>query len=42
MRIAKQQMMRIATVLAFTAASTSAFAQSADYRRGYDDGYAAG
>ncbi|MGJ9419045.1 hypothetical protein ACHAC9_14930 [Massilia sp. CMS3.1] len=42
MRIAKQQIMRIAAVLAFTAASTSAFAQSADYRRGYDDGYAAG
>jgi hypothetical protein len=25
-----------------TAASASAFAQSAEYRRGYDDGYAAG
>ena len=42
MRIAKQHIMRIAAVLALTAASTSAFAQSADYRRGYDDGYAAG
>ena len=42
MRIAKQHFMRIAAVLALTAASTSAFAQSADYRRGYDDGYAAG
>jgi hypothetical protein len=34
--------MRIAAVLALTAASASAFAQSADYRRGYDDGFAAG
>jgi len=37
-----QHIQRIALVLALTAASTSAFAQSADYRRGYDDGYAAG
>ena len=35
-------MRRIVAVLALTAASTSAFAQSADYRRGYDEGYAAG
>ena len=42
MRIAKQHIMRIAAVLALTAASTSAFSQSADYRRGYDDGFAAG
>jgi hypothetical protein len=34
--------MRIAAILALTAASASAFAQSAEYRRGYDDGYAAG
>jgi hypothetical protein len=34
--------MRIAAILALTAASASVFAQSADYRRGYDDGYAAG
>ena len=34
--------MRIAAVLALTAAAGSAFAQSADYRRGYEDGYAAG
>lgn len=38
--------MRMAALLALTAASgalsTSAFAQSAEYRRGYDDGFAAG
>jgi hypothetical protein len=37
--------MRVAAMLALatasTAASTSAFAQSAEYRRGYEDGYAA-
>lgn len=33
---------RIAAILALTAASTTAFAQSAEYRRGYDAGYAAG
>lgn len=37
-----RHLMRIAAVLALTAASTSALAQSAEYRRGYDDGYAAG
>lgn len=37
-----RHLMRIAAVLALSAASASAFAQSADYRRGYDDGYAAG
>ena len=42
MRLANQHLIRIAAVLALTAASTSAFAQSADYRRGYDDGFAAG
>ncbi|QOL50295.1 hypothetical protein [Massilia litorea] len=41
MSIYKQHIMRVAAVLALTAASTSAFAQSADYRRGYEDGYAA-
>jgi hypothetical protein len=42
MNIAHRHIVRIAAVLALTAASTSAFAQSAEYRRGYDDGYAAG
>lgn len=42
MRTATQHIIRIATVLALTAASTSAFAQSEEYRRGYDDGYTAG
>jgi hypothetical protein len=42
MRIAAPHIKRIAAVLALTAASTSVFAQNADYRRGYDDGYAAG
>jgi hypothetical protein len=42
MKLASPTMRRIVAVLALTAASTSAFAQSADYRRGYDDGYAAG
>lgn len=34
--------LRLAAVLALTVASASAFAQSAEYRRGYDDGFAAG
>jgi len=42
MKILTPSMRRIVAVLALTAASTSAFAQSADYRRGYDEGYAAG
>jgi hypothetical protein len=42
MRFTHQHIVRIAAVLALTAASTSAFAQSAEYRRGYDDGFAAG
>lgn len=46
MRLATQHIARIAAVLALaaasTATSTSAFAQSAEYRRGYEDGYAAG
>jgi hypothetical protein len=33
---------RIVAILALTAASTSAFAQSTEYRRGYADGYVAG
>ena len=42
MRLANQHIMRIATALALTAAATSAFAQSGEYRRGYEDGFAAG
>ena len=42
MRPARQIIMRCAAVLALAAASGAAFAQSAEYRRGYDDGYAAG
>jgi hypothetical protein len=42
MTLATQHIMRIAAVLALTAASASAFAQSDEYRRGYADGYAAG
>jgi hypothetical protein len=42
MRFAHPHLIRLAAVLALTAASTSAFAQSAEYRRGYDDGYEAG
>jgi hypothetical protein len=38
----QQTIARIAAILAFTAASTSAFAQSNEYRRGYQDGFAAG
>jgi hypothetical protein len=42
MALATQHIMRIAAVLALTAASASAFAQSDEYRRGYAEGYAAG
>jgi hypothetical protein len=42
MRLANRHIVRIAAVLALTAATTSAFAQSGEYRRGYDDGFAAG
>jgi hypothetical protein len=42
MKIAHRHIIRIATVLALTATATGAFAQSAEYRRGYDAGYAAG
>ena len=39
----QQAIVRIAAILALTAAaSTSAFAQSNEYRRGYQDGFAAG
>ena len=34
--------LRLAAALALAVASASAFAQSAEYRRGYDDGFAAG
>lgn len=40
MKINNKPVMRIAAILALVAASTSAFAQNGDYRRGYDDGYA--
>jgi hypothetical protein len=39
---ANNPLLRIAAILALSAATTTAFAQSAEYRRGYDDGYAAG
>lgn len=42
MNIAHRHIMRIAAVLALSAASTAAFAQSTEYRRGYEEGYAAG
>jgi hypothetical protein len=42
MTFANRHVMRIAAVLALTAATTSAFAQSGEYRRGYEDGFAAG
>jgi hypothetical protein len=42
MRLANRPIIRIAAILALTAATTSAFAQSGEYRRGYDEGYAAG
>ncbi len=42
MKNAHRHIARIAAVLALTAVSTGAFAQSAEYRRGYEEGYAAG
>lgn len=46
MRLAERTIVRLAAMLALVAAagaaSTPAFAQSADYRRGYEDGFAAG
>ncbi len=41
MNIAHRHIIRIAAMLTLSAATTAAFAQSAEYRRGYDDGYAA-
>ena len=41
MKIASQRLMRFAAILAFTAASTSAFAQRTEYREGYKDAYVA-
>jgi len=37
-----QTIVRLAAILALTTASTSVFAQSTEYRRGYEAGYAAG
>jgi hypothetical protein len=34
--------LRLAAIVALTVASASTFAQSAEYRRGYEDGFAAG
>ncbi|MFC5514045.1 hypothetical protein ACFPOU_23355 [Massilia jejuensis] len=42
MNPARQTFVRLAAVAALTAASGAALAQSMEYRRGYDDGYAAG
>ena len=42
MNLNNRPLLRIAAILALSAATTSAFAQSAEYRRGYDEGYAAG
>jgi hypothetical protein len=39
MNLSNRPFLRIAAILALSAAATSAFAQSAEYRRGYDDGY---
>lgn len=42
MNLNHRPFLRVAAILALSAAATSAFAQSAEYRRGYDDGYNAG
>jgi hypothetical protein len=42
MKTTQHYVLRCAAVLALSAASVSAFAQSAEFRRGYDEGYAAG
>lgn len=42
MKLTKQSILRLGAILALSAATTSAFAQSAEFRRGYDEGYAAG
>jgi hypothetical protein len=41
MKATNKTIMRIAAILALSAASVSAFAQNGDYRRDYDEGYAA-
>jgi hypothetical protein len=41
MKTTNKTIMRIAAVLALSAASVSAFAQNGDYRRNYDEGYTA-
>jgi hypothetical protein len=41
MKATNKTIMRIAAVLALSAASVSAFAQNGDYRRNYDEGYTA-
>jgi hypothetical protein len=38
----QQAIVRIAAILVFAAVSTSTFAQSNEYRRGYEEGFAAG
>jgi len=38
MKIANQHIVRVAAMLALAAATTSAFAQNGDYRRGYEEG----
>ena len=42
MAIHNLPVMRVAAILALTAASASVFAQSTEYRRGYADGFVAG
>lgn len=42
MTLDTQLIKRVAAIVALSAATTSAFAQSAEYRRGYEDGYTAG
>ncbi|HEU0368134.1 MAG TPA: hypothetical protein VFR42_02925 [Candidatus Acidoferrum sp.] len=42
MKFSTQQILRAAVVLALGAASASSFAQSTEYRRGYDAGYGDG
>lgn len=42
MKNARQHLIRMAAVLTLIGASSAAFAQSTEYRRGYDEGYAAG
>ena len=42
MTITHRPALSLAAILALTVASASAFAQSTEYRRGYEDGFAAG